>query len=177
MTNKVYDYYKDLPSWAKGIVVVGGIAIVYFTSKSIIKRLRASASLKQAKATIEDSIVESKNLQHQGMRMSYSPSQYKSWADGLQKQFDGCDGISDNIIGVGWSKSGSYVSSIFGKLKNDVDWLELVKAYGIRTYDQCGWGTGDFTGNLNQAITDELDGRERIALNTMLSKQGIKYTI
>jgi hypothetical protein len=27
MANKVFDYYKELPSWAKGIVVVGALAL------------------------------------------------------------------------------------------------------------------------------------------------------
>ena len=185
--NKIYQVYSELPSWAKGLVVVGGLAIVYFTAKSILKRVQQQASQKTAQETINTQKEEVKVLQEQGMQQTYRDSQYKTWADQIQKQFDGCDGSWGRtllsftpptwLFNTNWSNSGAMVANIFDKLKNDVDYLKLTTSYGIRTYDQCGLMTGDFTGNLQQAIDDELDEQERATLNKFLASKGITYKV
>ena len=53
MANKVYQYYTELPSWAKGIVVIGGIAIVYFTTKQFIAKIKKQAESKDAKTSVD----------------------------------------------------------------------------------------------------------------------------
>jgi len=36
---KALEVWSGLPPWAKGIIAVGGLAIIYFTSRSIIKSI------------------------------------------------------------------------------------------------------------------------------------------
>jgi hypothetical protein len=187
MQNKVYQFYKELPSWAKGIVAIGGIAIVYFTTKSIIKRLRIHSEGKKDRETLQTQETEIKNIQQGGAKATYFDSQYKTWATQLKEQYDGCDGSfgrpilqfipPDWLFGTMWSNSGSATANIFMKLKNDVDYLKLSTAYGISTYDKCGLFNGDFTGNLQSSIIDELDENERNSLNKILMKNGITYTV
>ena len=77
-----------------------------------------------------------------------------------------------------WSTSGFKVAKIFAELKNDFDYLSLTTAWGIRTYDACGWFTGDVKDvDLAKAISDELTAREISNLNQILSKKGIKYKV
>jgi hypothetical protein len=52
-----------------------------------------------------------------------------------------------------------------------------MSSYGTKTYDQCGVWTGDFTGTLGAAITNELDAGEIRALNQILANNGITYKI
>lgn len=187
MASKVYDVYKGLPSWAKGVVVIGGIAIVYFTTKSILKRVRLSAESKKDRETIQTQQNEIKNLETTGAKASFPESQYKTWASQLKSQFDGCDGsfgrpilqfIPPTWLGnIMWSNSGAMTANIFYKLKNDIDFLKLSSAFGVATYDQCGLFNGDFKGNLQSAIVDELDENERISINKILNKNGISYSI
>jgi hypothetical protein len=67
---------------------------------------------------------------------------------------------------------------IFNQLKNNLDYLELSTAWGIRTYDACGWGTGDVKDvDLSKAIIDELNDGEVRDLNIILSKKGITYKV
>ena len=187
MANKVYDIYKDLPSWAKGVVVIGGIAIVYFTTKSILNRIKLSAESKKDRETIKTQEKEIKDLETTGTKASFPESQYRTWASQLKSQFDGCDGsfgrpilqfIPPTWLGnIMWSNSGAMTANIFYKLKNNIDFLKLSSAFGIATYDQCGLFNGNFTGNLQSSIVDELDENERISLNKILNKNGITYTI
>ena len=179
MKNKVFDYYKELPAWAKGVVIVGGIAIVYFTTKQFIGRIKKQGQLKKANEVINEQKEEKKKLEETGMRASYSPSQYKAWADGIVNQFDGCDFSPENYLipSMFASYSGVYVYKIFEKLNNDVDFLSLQTAYGIRKYDNCGLWNGDFEGSLTASLTDELTTSELKQINNLLIKKGIKYRV
>jgi len=177
---KIMEVWEGLPAWAKGVVAIGGIAIGYFGVTSFIGKLKADAALADARATQQNQEKELEDLQNQGVKPSFPTSQYKQWADELQSQFDGCD----PSLSVAWltkyamSSSGAKLGNIVLQFKNNADFLSLSTAWGsARTYDQCGpsWATGAFTGNLSQAITDELDTSEIKNINTELSKLGITY--
>ena len=79
------------------------------------------------------------------------------------------------MSGLFASYSGEYLYKIILQLKNNVDFLKLQTAFGVRTYDQCGIFNGDFTGNLTQAVNDELTASEIAELNKQLTKKGIVY--
>ena len=183
MANKFYDYYKDIPTWAKGVVVVGGIAIVYFTAKSFLKRVKSNAEKGKAMETVNAQKKEEKNLEDTGLKATFSDSQYKAWADALQNQFDGCDiDIFDFLtIPALWknfsgTNSAKKLVSIISKFKNDLDFLKLSTAWAIRTYDQCGWGMGNVeNASLSKAVSDELNEREISTINSNLAKLGITY--
>ena len=186
MANGAYKYYKELPAWAKGVVIVGGLAVIYFTGRTIFKKLREAKDAKDSKESVKDAQNDLKNLQNKGLRASFTPTQYKTWANTIEQAFEGCDPFgnitwgADSPLGVVsvWSRSGYKVATIFNQLKNDLDYLMLVTAWGVRTYDDCGWGTGDVKDvDLAKAIVDELNDRERNNLNKILAKKGIKYTI
>lgn len=182
MQDKVYNFYKELPPWAKGVIVVGGAAVVYFTATRIFRNIKNARNKRDAKKTQSEVKSELAQLQQQGIKKSYPDSQYNAWADKIEKQFDGIDWKQNwfdkdvPIIGQ-WSGSGKSVAEIFKQLKNNADLLALVAAYGVRTYDQAGVFTGDFTGNLYQAIQDELDKGEIDALNALLRKKAITYQV
>jgi len=166
MANKVYDYYKDLPSWAKGVTIVGGLAIAYIIGNRIYKGIKASSEYKGQKETLNQQEAEIKNLQQTGMRLSYPPSQYKAWADAIASAFAGCDPLG-NSLGA--------IAEPINKMKNNLDFLKLQTSFAIREYDQCGWGTGNFKNNLQSAVNDELTQKEINFLNKVLRDKGITY--
>jgi hypothetical protein len=187
MANKLFDYYKELPTWSKGVVAIGGIGIAFYIGYTFVKRIKDQAELIKQRQTVKEQEDEIEVKVKEGQKQTYQNSQYRAWADGIQKQFDGCDFAINRIIlpssspewfgNENWSSSGAYIANIFLKLKNDIDFLKLNTAYGIRKFDQCGWGTGDFEGSLQGAITDELDESERGTLNKYISQQGITYRV
>jgi hypothetical protein len=163
-----YKVYSELPAWAKGVVVIGGIAIVYFTGRTIYKGIAKKADAKKDSQTVKDVKDEIKVNQQQGQKPTYPDSQYKAWADAIEKAFDGCDPLET---------AQNTVNRVVRELKNNTDWLKLVDAYGVRTYDQCGWWMGSFTGNLYSAISDELDSAEKAYINKLLTERNISYKV
>jgi hypothetical protein len=180
-----YSFYKDLPSWAKGVFVIGVGLVGYIVLNKVYKGIKGVADKSKEGKTTRDIQQELKDLQNQGVRKNFADSQYKAWADIIEQQFDGCDfkqnvfDMSDPLLGWAGSFSGSgkLVAGIFNQLKNNTDFAALVAAYGVRTYDQCGIWTGNVTGNLYKAISDELDEGERRELNKKLATKGITYKV
>lgn len=180
---KIIEYYKDLPGWAKGVVIIGGSAIAWFgilnpVRKAIIKKLDAgklNKSVSEFKGDLAD-------LKRKGINPTYPSSQYFVWADAIENQFSGCDwgvalfDLNIPVVG-GWTGSGSLMKGIAEKMNNDADFSSLVLAFGTRTYDQCGFWpfAGNITANLSKAVNDELDSEEIKAINKILQKKNITY--
>ena len=179
---KAMDIYKGLPPWAKGVSVLAILGITYLLGTQIIKYVKKDVDKKKAEADIKEVKNEIKDLEKAGEKLSYAKSQYSAWASQIQNQFDGCD-ISPatllfpaSILGnKNMSNSGVLFGNLLWRLKNNLDFLALVDAYGVRTYDKCGLWNGDFSGNLYQAVSDELDTSELIVINKLLSSKNIKY--
>lgn len=176
MTNKFFEYYKELPGWAKGVVFIGGIGVVYIFSSQIIKKIKKDAEQRKAMEDIVTQKGELKNLLGTGMRLSYPISQYTAWANSLESQFSGCDvSIVTYVAPSFLSYSGKKLYSVIDALKNDADMLQLQVSWGIREYDACGLWNGNVKGTLSYCVNDELDEVEVKAINTLLTKKGIKY--
>ena len=185
MKNKLYQYWKDLPPWAKGVITVGGLAVTYFAVRGIWKKIKSSADFEKARKTQKEFKTDLSQFIKEGIKPSYPASQYKAWADQIQTQFAGCDwqnnvfDMSDPVFGWAgtYSGSGKKLVQIIKELKNNSDFASLVDAYGIRKYDQCGFWpfATDFTGNLHKAVQDELDTGEINGINKLLAKKGITY--
>jgi len=68
--------------------------------------------------------------------------------------------------------------------QNKLDWAKLVRAFGTRTVDNCGWGTGETAYSLPTLLKDQLDSTEVGGVNNgkkyyailvgALDKRGIK---
>jgi hypothetical protein len=174
MKNKVFDYYKELPAWAKGVVIVGGIAIVYFTTKQFIGKIKKQAQKKKDSEAINTQKAETKKLEETGLRASYNDSQYNSWADKIQSAFKGCDfSAGSSNVGI-YTDSANSLYTVLNQLKNDIDFLKLQTAWGVsRKYPDCAWGSVE--GNLNHAVADELADGEIAHANSILAKKGITY--
>lgn len=188
--SKALEVWNGLPPWAKGVVAVGGLAVVYFAGRPIyqaIKRKIESANARKTKVEFTDDL---RRLANQGIRPTFLQSQYLGWADQIQNQFSGCDfqqnvfDMSDPLLwwAGSYSGSGKLIVGIVKSLRNDADFAALVIAYGVRTYPQCGSIFGfnlfdDVTGNLFGAIIDELDQGERDGINKYLESKGITYRV
>lgn len=161
-----YSFYRDLPSWAKGVIAVGGIAIVYFTTKSIIKSIKKKKEEKDNKELIDATEKEKKNLEKQGIRQMLSNSQLEAYSQKLVEAFNDCGTTEESVYAV------------FNGLKNKADLLALIKIYGTRPFSGCliTGEYGDLNYTLPRAIESEMNFTEIKKVNDILRKKGIDYT-
>jgi len=106
----------------------------------------------------------------EGKDLSYKPSQYITWADKID------DSFSANWLDMTDEEA---IFSIMRQLKTNNDWLELMKAYGLRTYydpTSLTYITGKKI-NLLTALQLELDTKEKSKVNTILKNKGIRYRV
>lgn len=175
--------YEGLPTWARGVVVVGGLAVTYIILSSVLKKLRADAQKKKAEAALNQSRAELQQQIDTGVAASYQKSVYNGFADAIATQFDGCDPSLTGTFGIGndvgnLSSSARKVYDTILELNNDRDWLELVDSFGTRTYDACGWFMGNEENmTLYSAISSELSADEIAFLNKTLKQRSINYTV
>jgi hypothetical protein len=151
-------YQKYLPFikptlWILGVSVGGFIAYNLITKgKRIGRQIKESSEFGK----------------EQKEKLSYPKTQYKSWADSIEKSF------YPTVFGIGTDEETIY--SIIRKLKNNSDWLELQKAYGVRPYYQGGFKYDDY--NLVESINIEDENAEmRNRINGILSTKKISYRI
>ena len=164
--NKALEVWSGLPTWAKGIIAVAGVAIVYFTTKSIIKSIKKKKEEQDNKDLLDATEREKQALEKQGIKQMVSNAQLEAFSQKLVEAFNDC----------GTTESSVY--AVFNGLKNKADLLQLIKIYGTRPYSGCfAQGEfGDFNYSLPRAIESELDDSERKKVNDILRKKAIDYT-
>ena len=157
------DIFKDLPQWSKGviaIIAVGGVALIGYT---VYKKISKTQQEKDAEESLRDVNKDISDIS-KNQKPSFVQSQYGAFADSL---FEAMSGLgTDN----------SAIEEIFGKMKNTLDVLKLVQAFGIRIYtDDRVFFFNTKQMNLNQWISAELSNKEKNKLNNLLASKGIKY--
>jgi intracellular sulfur oxidation DsrE/DsrF family protein len=164
--DKSLTIYKDLPQWAKGVVVVGGMAIIYFTGRSLWKKLNETSRLKELQKEAEAAKNDLNVLAQQGIKPTLSQTELEGMSQELVSAFDGC-GTDEKTI-----------QQIFRKVKNEADVYALISTYGARSYDDCNLteGFGNTTASLSKSITNELSASDiSTYINSTLEQRGIKY--
>ena len=167
MANNSFSYYKELPAWAKGVVVVGGLAVTYIFVSQIISRIKKQASDKLNQQGLESAKDDLSELKKKGIKGTLTKAQTDAMADAILNQYKGADVFLQSY---------TVTEREFNKLKNDIDFLNLKTSWGLRTYpDAFNFTVSNVT--LEAAIQNELFNSSIDKLNTILSKKGIKYTI
>jgi hypothetical protein len=167
MANKAYTYYTELPAWAKGVVVVGGLAVTYIFVSQIISRIKKQASDKENRQAVESAKDDLQDLNKRGVKPTLTKAQTDSMADAILNQYKNADLLLQSY---------TVTERQFNKLKNDADYLMLKTSWGVRTYPDAFFGNVSNV-TLEAAIQNELFNSSISKLNTILSKKGINYTI
>ena len=131
------------------IPALATLALVFLLKKS---------PAKQAQQQISNEIDRSK--------LSYPLSQYDAWANKLEQAF------------FDWGTNETSIYEVFRNLKNNNDFLQLKKAFGIRQYTG-GILPGILSGklNLDGFIEQELNSSEQKYINGILASKSITYRV
>lgn len=172
MQNKMYQYYTELPSWAKGIVVVGGVAVIGLFAFKIYKKVFPSAKEKENRKLLNNVDDEIKKMERSGQKPSFNEANYNTLANTLYESMR-------YAVGDDYGK----VVEIMKSMKNDLDVSKIIKAFGIKQNYVFGIPTGE-PQDLFTWIAREL-GEEWAGLtsyrvtqiNNDWAKKGIKYKI
>jgi hypothetical protein len=163
-TDNIYKYYKDLPSWAKGIVVVGTLGIAYIIGNKIYVALKPKP---QDVINIENDI---SNLTNK-MTSTYPDASYDNYAETIYQA---------QRTSVG-NDSGS-IEDTAKLMNNDLDVAKLIKAYGTRQDYAFSFPTDKYSllGAIRKGISSDLFGAfsYRIdSINNDWQSKGITYRI
>jgi hypothetical protein len=160
----IYKYYKDLPSWAKGIAVVGTLGVAYLVGSKIYVALKPKP---KEIVNVENDIDRLKNQ----MRATYGDAAYDGYAETIyQAQRTSMSNDSGTILDV----------AIL--MQNDLDVAKLVQAYGIRQDYAFAIPTDKYSlfGAMRKGIEADLFGAYSYRIdkiNTDWQKKGISYRI
>lgn len=168
-TDKI-SFFKDLPTWAKGVIAVfavGGTAIIGW---KIYNAIVKTGTEKAQKNLLKNNEQELENAQKSGQKASYPQSQYAAFANQIY------EGMK---YGVGDSYSD--VRDVLMKMKNNLDVNLLVKQYGVRQLYVFGIPAGS-PKDLFTAVRSELGNEwgglsssKMNAVNEDWAKKGISY--
>jgi hypothetical protein len=162
-----YQFYTELPTWAKGVIAVGGLAILYFAGKSVFDRIKKDAATKDSQQVVTDSKRDLQMLLNSGMKLSYPVSNYAVFSSTLIAAFNG------------YGTAETMVYSVFNSMKNEADVLQLIISFGLRTIKGgcfLGFCQDDvYKIDLPGAIANEMLQSEKDEINTILKKNNVDY--
>lgn len=100
---------------------------------------------------------------------NYPDSTYSGWANQIQRLVEGCD----------FDTNTPDILLIFSNIKNDIDYLKLVKAFDVREIDECGfsWITGSYNADLPTLFRKETMTGIAETVNSYFIKRGMKSRI
>lgn len=148
-----FDWYKEQPTVIQVGLPVGAFLLIRGISNNISARQAAMQYSNTAGA-------ESSVWAQQGERLTFPKSQYLTWADQIEEAMQYMGTYPDTI------------ADIISNCKNNLDVLELVKAFGTRDIYFFG-GANSYT--LPQALRDELSEGWMKEINEGLASKGITY--
>lgn len=159
-------FLKSLP-WKWILLGLAALGLFLF----IWSEVRKSQNRKKYNEAVSEAQESINQLAQQGVKPSHGWAQYLGWANAMQQALDGCGG--------GWSTQ----EGIWSKMMNKADVYSLISAYGVKTIDKCGLGTGDFEGDLNASLAYKFSGVEGDVIqgsidkiNAILKDNGVDYT-
>ena len=171
----IKNYYSQLPQWSKGVLVVGVTGIAFIVGRTIYLNARKKREIQTANKAALMAQNEIKGLEAQGVRATYSDSQFESFAQTLNEAMNGCGTNENNIF------------EVFRKIKNDIDIRKLISIFGIRFYRPCEvtqpisyfryqFNNEAFGGSLATLLTYELTTSEIREINSILKANNVNYS-
>lgn len=172
MKGDALKYYNGLPSWARGVVVVGGLVVGYIAVNAIIKKVTQNKKDAAALQEINTASGDLNAVISSGTKPTLNNSQLEAMSSAIIEASNGC-GTDNNMI-----------YATFSKIKNDADILSFIKVFGLRKKTRCPftsdtmenfWSSNTMPMSLSAMINSELDTTEIQKINDGFLAKGMKY--
>lgn len=164
--------YTELPSWAKGVVVVGGLVVGYLAVTRIISEIKGAVNKKKSEKEITTAQDELQQEINSGNKPTISRSNAEAISNAIVIASNDCGTDDDLIINA------------FDSIKNQADMLLLVDVFGLRAKVRCPFSSDtrvDFWSkftppmSISAMISSELSSSQIKSLNAKLGAKGISY--
>lgn len=172
MKANFFQYYKELPAWAKGVVVIGGFAVVYVVGSQIVKAVRRGKDQRKQQEEIDAAKQDLDSLARRGIKPTLSKSNYESISAAIIDAVNGCGTRIDKL------------KTQLGKLNNEADILTLITVFGLRKKQRCVfsddpredfWSSMTPPMSLTAHIQSDLSNSDINDLNKLLAGKGIRF--
>ena len=174
MAGKLYETWNGLPTWAKGIIAVGGIAVVVLTARGILARMRQRKDLEKNLQESNTASDEVKVLENRGIKVTLSNSELQGIINSLKEAMNGCGTDEERIYDQ------------FRKLNNEADVKKLISLWQVQYYQPCAadqpisytkwlWNDKSFGGSISEWINYDMSKTEIAKINSILQAKGIKH--
>ena len=172
MAKGFYQYYKDLPSWAKGVVVVGGGVVAYLAVTSIMRKIKQAKETAMSMQEVDSANSELQTEIRNGKKPTINNTTAEAISNAIVSASNDC-GTDEKLI-----------FSQFDKVNNQADMLLLVQIFGLRKKIRCVFSddpresfSSAYTPpmSLSAMLNSELDTTQLQTLNNKLATKGIKY--
>ena len=164
--------YTELPSWAKGVVVVGGLVVGYLAVTSILKSIKAKKTKEESLQEVNNANTELNTQIQTGNGPTIARSTAEVMANAIVAAANDCGTDEKQIYAQ------------FDKVKNQADILLFVDVFGLRKKVRCPFSDDPresfFSANtppmsLSAMINSELDATQIATINNKLASKGITY--
>lgn len=145
-------WFTNLSPLMQFVVAILVLFVIYY----VLKNGSSFFQTLSQKAQLDG---ETKAYEKQGMKRSYTDSQYASFATKLYNAMDGMGTSEDAIM------------SVFSQMNNDIDIINLEKKFGLRASSYAfGFGTPT---DLQDWLSSDLSDSALAELNNILASKGI----
>ncbi len=175
------EVWDGLPSWAKGISVVGAGVILTVIGITTYKAISNALVTKKGMQAANDAEQDSAKLSAAGINPSYLGSEYETMAGAIKSAINDCNASN--------SEKTDNVLSVFDKMKNIQDVLHLIQAFGVRQATPCwqditylmdnialSFAPTTYKGDLTWWLRQQLNTEDLNKLNKSLLDKGINFT-
>jgi hypothetical protein len=168
------EFYRGLPPWARGAVIVGGTALILYIAFRSYNTWKNKQDEQKYNQAAQQADAELKQLAVSGVGPSYSPTQFELFAEKIVQAINGCVTNTNDI------------ESVFSSMKNKADVLQLIKTFGVRYVQPCAatqpisyvrsiFNSEAFGGPLETFLTYGLSASEISKINGILAKNKIDF--
>jgi len=172
--NAIERYYKQAPPMGKNAIIIGGIAIGGIVLINVLKAIKRRKEAADANRAGQEAAQDIKEYENYGYRRTLTDSQLVAMVTALTEAMNDC-GTDEQAI-----------YNTFAKLNNDLDFLYLVKAFGVQYYRPCAAlqpisylkylaDNYSFGGDLPTWLNYDLSQAEIDKINSVLLSKGITF--
>jgi ribosomal protein L9 len=160
---------KGLSKFDTYAIVIGTAGIGYLTYR-IIKKTKENRASKKSKQEQEAEYKQFSTKE----KLSFTATSYQNLAKRIYNAFEQNYGVYNSLFD---SVNEKEIYAVFDKLKNNLDYLELKKAFGVKPIPTAFFRLVTDPVDMETWLTNALSTSERAQLNKILKTKGIVIEI